>query len=172
MTAPWVAPLAGDPRLAPARGALAEGRVAELSGLAGPARLLVPLLLTDAPLLVVTPHEREVEQAALDLRTLAREAGRGGAVLAFPAPGPAPLRGLPRHPEASLRRAAALHAAAGGRLAAMVASPAGLLRPTLARRLLETRVVGLRAGDEMTPEILLEALDEAGYRREDPVTSA
>jgi len=172
VTAPWVAPLAGDPRLAPARGALAEGRVAELSGLAGPARLLVPLLLTDAPLLVVTPHEREVEQAALDLRTLAREAGRGGAVLAFPAPGPAPLRGLPRHPEASLRRAAALHAAAGGRLAAMVASPAGLLRPTLARRLLETRVVGLRAGDEMTPEILLEALDEAGYRREDPVTSA
>ena len=132
MTAPWVAPLAGDPRLAPARGALAEGRVAELSGLAGPARLLVPLLLTDAPLLFVTPHEREVEQAALDLRTLAREAGRGGAVLAFPAPGPAPLRGLPRHPEASLRRAAALHAAAGGRLAAMVASPAGLLRPTLA----------------------------------------
>jgi transcription-repair coupling factor (superfamily II helicase) len=33
-------------------------------------------------------------------------------------------------------------------------------------------VLGLRAGDEMTPEILLEALDEGGYRREDPVTSA
>ena len=54
----------------------------------------------------------------------------------------------------------------------MVASPAGLLRPTLARRLFETRVVTLRAGDEMTPEILLEALDEGGYRREDPVTAA
>jgi transcription-repair coupling factor (superfamily II helicase) len=170
--APWVAPVAGDPRLRPARELLAEGRVAELSGLGGVARLLLPLLLTDAPLLVVTPRERDVEGTAEDLRTLAGEAGRAGTVLAFPAPGPAPLRGLPRHPEASLRRAAALHAAARGRLAAMVASPAGLLRPTLARRLLETRVVGLRAGDEMTPEILLEALDDGGYRREDPVTSA
>jgi transcription-repair coupling factor (superfamily II helicase) len=172
VTAPWVAPLAGDARLRPARELLAEGRVVELSGLAGAARLLLPLLVTEAPLLLVTPHERDVERAAEDLRTLARESGRGGAVLAFPAPGPAPLRGLPRHPEASLRRAAALHAAARGRLAAMVASPAGLLRPTLARRLLETRVVALRTGDEMTPEILLEALDDGGYRREDPVTSA
>ena len=171
MTAPWVAPLAGDARLASARETLSRGGRAELQGLTGPARLLLPLLLTDAPLLVVTPHERDVEEAADDLRTLAAEVGRAGSVLAFPAPGPAPLRGLPRHPEASLRRAAALHAAARGRLAAMVASPAGLLRPSLVRRLLETRVVALRAGDEMTPEILLEALDEGGYRREDPVTS-
>ena len=88
MTAPWVAPVAGDARLRPARELLAEGRVVEISGLAGPARLLLPLLLTEAPLLVVTPHERDVEAAADDLRTLAREAGRGGAVLAFPAPGP------------------------------------------------------------------------------------
>ena len=172
MTARWVAPVAGDARLAAAREALARGERVEMSGLTGPARLLLPLLLTDAPLLVVTPHEREVEEAAEDLRTLARETGRGGAVLAFPAPGPAPLRGMPRHPEASLRRAAALHAAARGRLAALVASPAGLLRPTLTRGLFETRVVALRAGDEMTPEILLEALDEGGYRREDPVTAA
>src|SRR5262249_2680945 len=93
-----------------------------------------------------------------------------GAVLPFPAPGPAPFRGLPRHPDASLRRAAALHAASQGRLLAMVASPAGLLRPSLTPRLLETRVFSLRAGEEMTPEILLEALAEGGYRREDPVT--
>jgi transcription-repair coupling factor (superfamily II helicase) len=31
--------------------------------------------------------------------------------------------------------------------------------------------VSLRVGDEMTPEILLEALDEGGYAREDPVTA-
>jgi transcription-repair coupling factor (superfamily II helicase) len=172
VTARWIAPLAGDARVVSAREALWQGRVAELSGLTGPSRLLLPLLATEAPLLVITPHERAVEEAADDLRALAREAGRDGSVLAFPSPGPAPLRGLPRHPEASLRRAAVLHAAARGRLAAMVASPAGLLRPTLTRRLLETRVVALRAGDEMTPEILLEALDEAGYRREDPVTAA
>jgi transcription-repair coupling factor (superfamily II helicase) len=172
VTARWVAPLAGDPTLGSLRGALADGGRVDLSGPAGPARLLLPLLLTEASLLVVTAQERDVESAAEDLRTLAREAGRDHAVLAFPAPGSAPLRGLPRHPEASLRRAAALHTAARGRLTAMVASPAGLLRPALTRRLFETRVVALRVGDEMTPEILLEALDEGGYRREDPVTSA
>ena len=53
-----------------------------------------------------------------------------------------------------------------------MASPAGLLRPSLSPERLETRVVCLRCGEEMTPEILLEALDEGGYRREDPVTSA
>ena len=48
---------------------------------------------------------------------------------------------------------------------------AGLLRPVLHPRLFETRVVTISAGDEMTPEILLEVLDEGGYRREDPVAS-
>ena len=53
---------------------------------------------------------------------------------------------------------------------AVVASPAGLLRPSLAPPLLETRVLHLRVGEEMTPDILLEALDEGGYVREDPVS--
>ena len=53
----------------------------------------------------------------------------------------------------------------------MVASPFGLLRPSLAPQLLATRVLNVRVGDEMTPEILLEALDEGGYAREDPVTA-
>ncbi|HEY6548554.1 MAG TPA: transcription-repair coupling factor, partial [Vicinamibacteria bacterium] len=57
-----------------------------------------------------------------------------------------------------------------GALLALVASPPGLLRPVLAPHLLETRVVSLRPGEEMTPEILMEALDEGGYRRDDPVT--
>jgi transcription-repair coupling factor (superfamily II helicase) len=52
-----------------------------------------------------------------------------------------------------------------------VASPAGLLRPSLTPRLLETRVIHLAVGEEMTPEILIEALDEGGYIREDPVTA-
>jgi transcription-repair coupling factor (superfamily II helicase) len=167
----WLAPLAGLPALAAASQALARsGRVA-LCGLAGPARSLPALLLGGEPLLVVVPREREVEETAQDLRTLSAEAGLEGAVLAFPAPGPPPFRGLPRHVDASARRAAALLQARGRGLRALVASPAGLLRPSLAPRLLETRVVTLRVGDEMTPEILLEALDEGGYAREDPVTA-
>jgi transcription-repair coupling factor (superfamily II helicase) len=167
--ATWHAPLLDLPAVAEARRALAEsGRVA-LSGLVGPARGLLPLLLADPPLLVVAPRERDVDEVARDLATLAAEAGLAGAVLALPAPGPPPFRGLPRHADASARRAASLLQARRAR--ALVTSPAGLLRPSLAPHLLETRVVSLCVGDEMTPEILLEALDEGGYAREDPVTA-
>jgi transcription-repair coupling factor (superfamily II helicase) len=165
----WLASLVELAPVGEARRALAEtGRVA-LSGLVGPARALLPLLLADRPLLVVVPRERDVDETARDLATLAAEAGKGGAVLALPAPGPPPFRGLPRHADASARRAAALLQARSAR--ALVTSPAGLLRPSLAPHLLETRVVSLHVGDEMTPEILLEALDEGGYAREDPVTA-
>jgi transcription-repair coupling factor (superfamily II helicase) len=170
--APWTGRVAASPAVQELRRALAADGLASVHGLAGPARLLVPLLASASPLLVVVSAERLVERAADDLRTLAQEAGAAGAVLALPAPGPAPFRGLPRHPDASLRRAAAVHAALRGRLAALVASPAGLLRPILAPRLFETRVITIALGEELTPEILLEALDEGGYRREDPVSAA
>jgi transcription-repair coupling factor (superfamily II helicase) len=166
---PWLAPLVRLPAVIEARRALAEAGHTRLSGLLGSARALVPLLFADAPLLVVVPRERDVDETAQDLRTLALEAGLEGSVLALPAPGPPPFRGLPRHADASARRAAALLQARGAR--AVIASPASLLRPSLAPHLLETRVVSLCVGDEMTPEILLEALDEGGYEREDPVTA-
>jgi transcription-repair coupling factor (superfamily II helicase) len=169
VSADWLEALARDATLEPLREALVGGRRVSAAGATGAARLLLPLLLSERPLLVVVPRERELESATEDLRTLAGELGQPGLVLAAPAPGPPPFRGLPRHAEASLERARVLHAARSGRLRAVVASPAGLLRPVLAPRFFETRVLELHAGDEMTPEILLEALDEAGYRREDPV---
>jgi transcription-repair coupling factor (superfamily II helicase) len=165
----WLAPLLALEATDRARRTLLDTGAVRLSGLAGAARGLLPLLLAEPPLLVVVPRERDVEETASDLGTLAAEAGLGGAVVALPAPGPPPFRGLPRHADASARRAAALLQARSAR--ALVAAPAGLLRPSLAPHLLETRVVVLRVGDEMTPEILLEALDEGGYAREDPVTA-
>ena len=114
-----VAPAPPSPSCAEARRLLAADGLVALHGLAGTARLLVPLLVSGPPLLVVVSAERLVERAAEDLRTLAQEAGAPGAVLALPAPGPAPFRGLPRHPDASLRRAAAVHAALRGRLSAL-----------------------------------------------------
>jgi len=166
----WLEPLHLAP-LDEARARLAaEGRVA-LSGLVAGARPLVALLVARAPALVVVPRERDVDEVSRDLAALAGAAGLDGPVMPLPAPGPPPFRGLPRHTDAQARRAAALLAAERGALLAMVASPAGLLRPSLSPRLLETRVIRLRPGDEMTPEILLEALDEGGYVREDPVTA-
>jgi len=93
----WFAGLETEARFAELRDALARGERAEVSGLAGPARLLAALLVADRPLLVVAAHEREVEDLASDLKTLAAELGSPGAVLTLPAPGPAPFRGLPRH---------------------------------------------------------------------------
>ncbi len=169
MTAAWVERFRSQ--LPATWDGLGEG-LRDVSGLAGPARLLVPLLTARPPLLVVAPEERQVELIAEDLATLAHEVGLPEAgVFPFPAPGPAPFRGLPRHPEAGLRRAAALHAARRNRMVALVASPAGLLRPSLCPALFETRQLVFREGEEMLPELLVEALIEAGYAREDPVTS-
>jgi transcription-repair coupling factor (superfamily II helicase) len=168
----WLAGLRELSALRAARSELDRGGRAALAGLCGPARLLVPLLAAEPPLLFVVPRERDVDESAQDLRTLAAEAGLSGAVLPLPAPGPPPFRGLPRHADAQARRAATLLQARRGEVRAVVASPAGLLRPSLAPRLLETRVIDLHVGDEMTPEILVEALDEGGYTREDPVTAA
>ena len=114
----WFGALAADPRLETLRATLDAGGMAEAHGLTGAARLLVPLLLSGRPLLVVVARESEVEQATDDLRTLATEVGASGPVLPFPAPGPAPFRGLPRHSDAALRRAAAMHAARHGALRA------------------------------------------------------
>jgi transcription-repair coupling factor (superfamily II helicase) len=146
----------------------ADGRAA-LSGPSGALAGLLSLAIADGPLLVVVARERDVDETAQDLRTLAAEAGARGEVLSLPAPGPPPFRGLPRHADAQARRVAALHKAGAAR--AVVASPFGLLRPSLAPRLLATRVLRLAVGDELTPEMLLEALDEGGYAREDPVTA-
>ena len=170
MSAGWTTRLRAWPELAALGAALdAPGRE-DVSGLTGTARLLVPLLASARPLLVVVAQEKDVEPVCEDLGTLAAEAGRVRSVQAFPSPGP-PFRGLPRHAEASLRRASVLHAAARGRLEAVVASPAGLLRPTLRRALFETRVFTLQRGEDLIPEMLLEALEEGGYRREDPVVA-
>jgi transcription-repair coupling factor (superfamily II helicase) len=167
----WLGDLRGQERAAQARAALArEGRL-RLAGLEGSAALLGALLASEGPLVVLLPRERDVEAAVDDLRTLAAELGLPGALHALPAPGPPPFRGLPRHADAELRRAAALAAAARGQLRALVASPAGLLRPSLAPPLLAAGALSLRPGAELTPEGLSEALDEAGYRREDPVTA-
>ena len=169
---PWTDRVLAAAQVADARERLRASGHLDLSGPAGTARLLLPLLLSDQPLLVVVASDREVETATDDLRSLAAEAGLPGDVLPFPSPGPLPYRGLPRHPDAGLKRATALHSAHRGRLRAVVASPPGLLRPTLQRELFETRVFTLAAGEELIPEMLLEALDEGGYRREDPVTAA
>jgi transcription-repair coupling factor (superfamily II helicase) len=159
--------LADAPPLAAAREALGARGSAHVTGPVGPARLLAARLVLGRRLTVfVVPREGDVDTCCADLRCLAQLLGDDGEIHPFPAPG---LPGMTRHPEAALRRAVALHAAARGRLRGLVASPAGLLRPTLRQDLLDTRALDLRIGEELIPEMLIEALDDAGYLYEDPV---
>ncbi len=169
MSAAWTERLRDAAAFAPLREPLLAGEAIDLSGVQGTARLLVALLASERPLVVVVPTERDVEGVTRDLRFFCGELGERRAVRPFPSPGPAPFRGLPRHAEASLQRAAALHAARRERLRAIVASPIGLMRPVLAPEFFSVRELELQRGEEMTPELLLEALDDAGYRANDPV---
>ena len=157
MSAAWTERLREAEALVSLRGALEAGEARDLSGLHGSARLLVALLASDRPLVVVVPSERDVDRVASDLRFFCGELGERRAVRPFPSPGPAPFRGLPRHAEASLQRAAALHGARRGRLRAVVASPIGLMRPVLAPEFFSVRELELRRDEEMMPELLLEA---------------
>ena len=54
---PWIRALGPRAEVLAAREALASG-VARLTGVAGPARWLVALLASDAPLVVLVPHDR------------------------------------------------------------------------------------------------------------------
>ncbi len=98
-----------------------------------------PLPSPRPPFLVVVARDRDIEAAVADLPLLSREAGLEGDVLPFPSPGPPVFRNLPRHGDASARRARALAAASHARLLALVASVHALLRPSLTPRLLDTR---------------------------------
>ena len=119
------------------------------------------------------PRENDVEQAAR--ATCARwpqEAGAGGRGPALPGARPA---ALPRPAPPCGRRRCAAPPRCTPRGADACAPgwprPRACCGPCSSRACSRRAWSRSRAGDEMTPEILLEALDEGGYRREDPVTA-
>jgi hypothetical protein len=87
-----------------AREALHRPAASTLGG-DGSARLLLPPLIADGPLIVVVPTEREVDRVALDLRTLAAEPASRARCCPFPRPVRSRTAGLPRHPGVALERA-------------------------------------------------------------------
>ena len=90
------------------------------------------------------------------------------AVLPFPSQEIDPYRGLAPHFDVASTRAATLFAMASGAARLVVASASALLpRLSPPRRLAEAGLV-LRAGLDISPQLLAERLVDAGYAREDP----
>ena len=75
--------LAREPGFLALQRALADGRATRVTGLSGPARLLVPLAVTDCLLVFLTPHERDMEALAGDLETLIPWLGGAGTLATF-----------------------------------------------------------------------------------------
>src|SRR5207244_11553800 len=87
----------------------------------------------------------------------------GGRPVGFPPPGPRLWRG--RHRETDAARALVCHRLLSGEPLAVVATPAALTHPLPDPAAFRAATVRLSVGDRLDRELLLEALEGAGYER-------
>jgi len=130
------------------------------SGLWGSARALVvgALLAPDPrPCLVLVSSLAEAQRWAGDLRFF------GGRAVEFPPPEPRLWRGRQRETDAA--RALVCHRLLAGEPLAVVATPAALTHPLPDPAAFRAATVRLSVGDRLDRELLLEALEGAGYER-------
>jgi transcription-repair coupling factor (superfamily II helicase) len=124
--------------------------------------------------LLLAPSDADVEQLTSDARFFLSaleglsDAEAARAVLPFPSQEIDPYRGLAPHFDVASTRAATLFAMASGAARLVVASASALLpRLSPSRRLAQAGLV-LRAGLDISPQLLAGRLVEAGYARQDP----
>ncbi len=145
-----------------------------ISGLTSAAKALW-VASADHPLILVVPTDRDVESMTGDIRLFAGLVGglapdrAARSVLPFPSYETDPYRGLPPHMRVVSARARALHAAATGEAAIIVASAAALPPRVSAPQRLRAASIALSAGLEVDPQLVAELLADAGFAREDPV---
>ncbi|MBI4271172.1 MAG: transcription-repair coupling factor [Candidatus Rokubacteria bacterium] len=146
--------------------AFAEGRPClRVAGLQGAARgIAVAELLQTAPrpALLLVPGMQDAHRWAQDLRFF------GAAVVEFPETEPRLWRGG-RQREADAERALAARRLAAGEPVVVVATPAALDVGLAAPAEFAARSVRLGVGDRLDRELLLEALEHAGYERVETV---
>jgi transcription-repair coupling factor (superfamily II helicase) len=149
------------------RRAIEESRTASVTGLFGLARLLVPLASTDKLLVFLTPHDRDLEGLAGDAETLLPWLGGRGGLATF-RDVPALVGGNSPTPEAHERTQSTLALQDGQVRAVLISAPA-LAHSVPAPEVINSKRLTVRVGEELLVDMLLEHLDGAGYRREDPV---
>jgi transcription-repair coupling factor (superfamily II helicase) len=136
-----------------------------VAGLTGGARALAVAELLQAhprPVLLVVRRLPEAHQWVQDLRFF------GAAAAEFPEPEPRLWRGG-HHREADAERAVVCRRLLGGEPLVVVATPAALDVALPAPRDFGAGVLRLGVGDSLDRELLVEALERAGYERVDMV---
>lgn len=152
------------------RRAIDEGRATQVTGLFGPARLLVPLAGTNRLLVFVAPHEKDIETLAGDAETLIPWLGATGTLATFRDVPPL-LKGVGPTPEDHERTQSTLALHDGTVRAVLLSAPA-LVHSVPAPEVIDRKRLTVRVGEELLVDMLLDHLDGAGYRREDPVVQA
>ncbi len=144
----------------------AEGDVClRVGGLAGSARALAvaELLATHPrPVIVVVPKLADAHRVAQDLRFF------GAPAVEFPEREPALWKGG-HHREAEAERSLIVRQLAAGEPIAVVVTPAALDTPLPTPGEFREGTLRLATRDSLDRELLLEALDKAGYERADTV---
>ena len=145
-----------------------------VSGLSGSARALFVAGLAHAlrrPLIVVTPQDRAVESLATDIDYFHSELNTNGAgrVCAFPAWETDPYAGLSAHIDIQQARATTLWRLRNNQVDIAVASIRSLATRLTAPAQFDTYSLHVTSGEDLSQELLIEHLMNAGYLRQEPV---
>jgi transcription-repair coupling factor (superfamily II helicase) len=128
-----------------------------------------------APVLLIAPADRDLEQLTADARFFysalegASEEATEHVVLPLPSLEVDPYRGMTPHFRVAAARARALAAAASGTARLIVASAAAILPQVSTPERLLRATVEIRSGTEIDPQALADLLVDAGFTRADPV---
>src|SRR5262245_50382208 len=139
-----------------------------VSGLSGSSRALFIAGLAHAlrrPLIVVTPQDRAVEALATDINYFHSELNTNGAnrVAAFPAWETDPYAGLTPHADIQQTRATTLWRLRNEQVDIVVASIRSLTTRLAAPGKFDTYSLHVAGGEDLSQELLIEHLTNAGY---------
>lgn len=150
-----------------------EGDVV-VSGLAGSARALFIAALWQhlrRPLILVTPHDKNVSVLAADIEYFHRELNASSAnlVCSFPALETDPYSGLMPHAGVLQTRATTLWCLRQKKADIVVTSTRAASTRVPAPATFDTYSLHVAKGDDVSQELLIEHLSTAGYLRQEPV---
>jgi transcription-repair coupling factor (superfamily II helicase) len=145
-----------------------------VSGLSGTARALFIAGLAQAlrrPLIVVTPQDRVVETLATDINYFHTELNTNGAnrVCHFPAWETDPYAGLTPHVDIQQARATTLWRLRNKQVDIVVASVRSMAARLVAPSQFDNYSLHVTSGEDLSQELLIEHLGNAGYLRQEPV---
>jgi transcription-repair coupling factor (superfamily II helicase) len=145
-----------------------------VSGLSGSSRALFIAGLAQAlrrPLIVLTPQDRAVESLATDIHYFHSELNTNGAnrVAPFPAWETDPYAGLTPHADIQQARATTLWRLRNKQVDIVVASIRSVATRLAAPAHFDTYGLHVTSGEDLSQELLIEHLTNAGYLRQEPV---